>query len=39
MALSGVLYAAYGGFAYAAMAVAAGAGGGFALLARRADRS
>jgi MFS transporter, PPP family, 3-phenylpropionic acid transporter len=39
MALSGVLYAAYGSFAYAAMAVAAAAGGGFALLARRADRS
>jgi PPP family 3-phenylpropionic acid transporter len=39
MALSGVLYAAYGSFAYAAMALAAGAGGGFALLARRADRS
>lgn len=39
MALSGLLYAAYGGFAYAAMALAAAAGGGFALMAHRADRS
>jgi MFS transporter, PPP family, 3-phenylpropionic acid transporter len=39
MAFSGVLYAAYGGFAYAAMALAAAAGGGFALVAHRADRS
>jgi MFS transporter, PPP family, 3-phenylpropionic acid transporter len=39
MALSGLLYAAYGGFAYAAMALAAAAGGGFALVAHRADRS
>lgn len=39
MALSGLLYAAYGGFAYAAMALAAAAGGGFALMAHRADRA
>jgi MFS transporter, PPP family, 3-phenylpropionic acid transporter len=39
MALSGMLYAANAGFDYAAMALAAAAGGGFALMAQRADRS
>lgn len=38
MTLSGVLYAAYGTYAYAAMAALAGAGGLFVLLARRLDR-
>jgi PPP family 3-phenylpropionic acid transporter len=39
MMLSGLLYAAYGGFAYAAMALAAAAGGCFAFMAQRLDRN
>jgi hypothetical protein len=35
MGLSGVLYGRYGGAAYAAMALTAGAGGAFALVAHR----
>jgi MFS transporter, PPP family, 3-phenylpropionic acid transporter len=38
MGLSGVLYGRYGGLAYGAMAVAASAGGLFALAAHRIDR-